>query len=131
MKAEKVSAETIKKHKGGRPKKDIKRDYTLSVRMTKMERVRIEGKAKKAGMKPTEWFRQAAKSAEVKPRLTPADLKHLGMLAGLANNLNQLTKLSHAKGILETVAFVKKLLTEISALVDKLFKKDGGQNNSR
>jgi len=110
------------KHKGGRPKKDIKRDYTLSVRMTKIERIRIDGKAKKAGLNPTEWFRQAAKSAQVVPRLSPSDIKHLGMLAGLANNLNQLTKLAHIKGLEYLVQPLQKLRTDISALVEKLFE---------
>lgn len=121
-----LKTEIKEKHKGGRPKKDIKRDYTLSVRMTKMERLRIEGKAKKAGMKTTEWFRQAAKSAEVKPRLTPAEVKHLAMLAGLSNNLNQLTRLAHIKGITYILEALQKMLTDINKLVDKLFRGDGG-----
>ena len=110
------------KHKGGRPKKDVKRDYTLSVRMTKIERIRIDGKAKKAGLNPTEWFRQAAKSAQVMPRLSPADIKHLGTLAGLANNLNQLTKLAHIKGIEYLAQPLQKLLAAIGLLVEKLFE---------
>jgi hypothetical protein len=110
------------KQKGGRPKKDMKRDYTLSVRMTKIERIRIDGKAKKAGLNPTEWFRQAAKSAQVTPRLSPADIKHLGMLAGLANNLNQLTRLAHIKGIEYLVQPLQKLLADIGLLVEKLFE---------
>ena len=100
----------------------MKRDCTLSVRMTKIERIKIEGKAKKAGLNPTEWFRQAAKSAQVTPRLSPADIKHLGMLAGLANNLNQLTKLAHMKGQEYLVKPLQKLRADISDLVDKLFK---------
>jgi len=108
-------------HKGGRPKKDMKRDHTLSVRMTKIERIRIDGKAKKAGLSPTEWFRQAAKAAQVTPRLSPADIKHLGMLAGLANNLNQLTKLAHIKGLEYLVQPLQKLRADIGDLVDKLF----------
>ena len=110
------------KHKGGRPKKDLTRDCTLSVRLTKIERSRIEGKAKKAGLNPTEWFRQAAKTAQVTPRLSPADIKHLNMLAGLANNLNQLTKLAHIKGLEYLVQPLQKLRADISALVDQLFK---------
>ena len=109
-------------HKGGRPKKDMKRDHTLSVRMTKIERIRIDGKAKKAGLSPTEWFRQAAKSAQVTPRLSPAEIKHLGMLAGLANNLNQLTRLAHIKGLEYLVRPLQKLRADISDLVDKIFK---------
>ena len=112
----------IVKHKGGRPKKEIKRDYTLSVRMTKIERIRIDSKAKKAGLNPTEWFRQAAKSAQVTPRLSPSDIKHLGMLAGLANNLNQLTRLAHIKGIAHLVQPLQKLLADIGELVEKLFE---------
>jgi hypothetical protein len=118
------------KTKGGRPQKGIKRNNFLNVRMTATERLLIEGKAKKAGLTPSEWFRQAAKSAQVAPRLSAADVNHLNMLAGLANNLNQLTRLAHIKGIDYIARQCISLLDAITGIINKLFS-DGRKADQR
>src|ERR1035437_6092457 len=99
MAAGKIKDVPINKHKGGRPQKGIKRSKFLMVRMTATEKLLIEGRAKKAGLTPSEWFRQAAKSAQIIPRLSPAEISYLNVLTGMANNLNQLTRLAHIRGI--------------------------------
>src|SRR5260221_775767 len=91
------------KHKGGRPKVNVRRELHIKVRLTATEHFVIAARAKKAGMKISEWFRTAAKAARVVVRLKPEDLQIMRMLAGLANNLNQLTKLAHRDSLL-TVA---------------------------
>ncbi|MFD0793457.1 plasmid mobilization relaxosome protein MobC [Mucilaginibacter litoreus] len=92
----------------GRPKKTIKRSDFLMVRLTLTERILIEGRAKNAGLKPSEWFRKAAKSTKVFPRFTVEETSWFRMLAGIANNLNQLTHLSHIKGLF-TLAMKSRL----------------------
>jgi hypothetical protein len=101
------------KRKGGAPKKTVKRDAFIMVRLTATERFHIATKAKNAGMKISDWFRAAAKNAKVMERLKPEDRKLLHMLAGAANNLNQLTRLAHARGILSIARKCNELLIEI------------------
>lgn len=79
--------QSAKKRLGGRLEKVIKKDATLVVRMTQTERMLITGKAREAGMSPSEWFRKAAKSARVMARFSPEDAAVLRMLSGMANNL--------------------------------------------
>lgn len=109
------------KSKGGRPEKKIKREKIIMVRLSKTEHFIIEGKANKAGLKISDWFRQSAKAAKVSPRFSPEDLKVFRMLAGMANNLNQLTKLSHEQGLLVFQKKCRDLIGEINELIAKYF----------
>ena len=112
--------ENQKKHKGGRPVKRIKRCNDIRVRLTNTERLLIEHKAKEAGMRPSEWFRQAAKRAKVVARLTPDNLGYLRMLTGMANNLNQITHLAHKQGLLSVLKRCRDILFDIDETLKKL-----------
>lgn len=103
-----------KRRKGGRPPKKIKRKNILVVRLTDTERFLVESKARQAGMRSSEWFRRAAKRAQVVARLSPEELGAFRMLAGLANNLNQLARLAHRDGLLS----VQKKCRDILALIE-------------
>lgn len=82
----------------------------------------IEQKSKQAGMKISDWFRHAAKSAKVSPRFNAEELKIFRILAGMANNLNQLTKLSHEQGLLLFQKKCRVLVDDINEIIAKLFK---------
>jgi len=113
------AAEKTIKNKGGRPELKIKRDTSINVRLTSLERILIEGKAKQAQLSPTDWFRKAAKKAKVHPRITPEDMKLLHVLAGMANNLNQLVKLSHTYGLLRFASDCQELIAKINAVFNQ------------
>jgi len=70
MKIKDENKKRAKKRLPGRPKKGIKRSEILMIRLTPTERLLIEDKSKKAGVKPGEWFRRAAKSAGIIPRFS-------------------------------------------------------------
>ncbi|MCX2432843.1 plasmid mobilization protein [Pedobacter sp. GR22-10] len=93
MKTATTGSEIKKKRVPGRPKKAISRSDLLMIRLTPTEKQLIAQRAKNAGLKPSEWFRRAAKSARVFPRFTPEESRWFRMLSGMANNLNQLTHL--------------------------------------
>ena len=109
----------------GRPKKTIKRSDFLMVRLTPTERILIEGRAKNVGLKPSEWFRKAAKSAKVFPRFTAEETGWFRMLAGVANNLNQLTHLAHIKGLFTLAMKCQTILKQVEDLITKLSSHDG------
>jgi len=112
------------KSKGGRPVKKIKRSYILMIRLTATEKLLIEGRAKDAGMKPSEWFRKAAKSAKIVPRLQPQEVELLKHIGGMANNLNQIAKQANSIGLLSVASKCKSLLDEIELTIQKLFEHD-------
>ena len=104
--------------KGGRPIKAVKRESGIRVRLSRTEYYVIEEKAARAGMKISEWFRQAAKRAKVQGRFTSEDMKVLRMLTGMANNLNQLTKMAHQQGLL----VIQRKCRELLSMIDDTLK---------
>lgn len=120
---------TPPKNKGGAPKKRVKRELIIRIRMTATERFFIDNKAKTAGMRSSSWIRAAAKSAKIVPRLTDDERRILWMLAELANNLNQLTKLSHQHGLLTVVRDCSKILNEIDITLKHLNSDDRESDN--
>jgi len=115
------------KHKGGRPRINIRREVHIKVRLTATEHFMIAERAKDANMKISDWFRAAAKAARVIARLKPEDLQIMRTLAGLANNLNQVTKLAHKDGILTIAIKCGNLLIEIDQAL-KYFNSYDRQN---
>ena len=97
--------------------------------MTATERFQIDNKAKAAGMRSSSWLRASAKSARIVPRLTAEERRILWMLAELANNLNQLTKLAHQLGLLSVVRDCSAILTEIDLTLKHLNNHDRESND--
>ena len=124
----KLSKSGLKDHinqAGGAPQKRIKRSTGIRVRLTTTERFLIESKARQAGMRISDWFRAAALKAKVVGRITAEDRHVLHLLAGMANNLNQLTKRAHTNGIMSIVISCGHLLTEIDQTLKYLNSDDG------
>jgi len=83
------------KNKGGRPKKEIRRDQQLAVMCTLIERKLIEHKAKNANCCISEYLRELALKGQVdrKIKAIPRDvLQFTATLNHLAANLNQVAK---------------------------------------
>ncbi|MFC3196261.1 plasmid mobilization relaxosome protein MobC [Parapedobacter deserti] len=109
-----------KKRTRGRPKKAVTRSISLVVRLTPTERLLIAGKAREAGIRISDWFRRSARSATVAPRLSREDASHLRTLSGMANNLNQLTKLAHTLGLVSLLADLRTLLGMVEKLMERI-----------
>ena len=65
------------KNKGGAPKKRVRRELIIRIRMTATKRFQIDTKAKAAGMPSSSWIRATVKSARIVPRLTAEERKIL------------------------------------------------------
>jgi hypothetical protein len=124
METVKERESTAKKKKGGRPKKVIKKSVFLMVRLTVAELLMIQGKAREAGLKPSEWFRQAARKATITPRLSSEEMGWLRDLSGQTNNLNQLTKLAYQQGLIGLANVIRGMLDKTNLLMEKLMGDD-------
>ncbi|WP_259071308.1 MobC family plasmid mobilization relaxosome protein [Mucilaginibacter sp. X4EP1] len=113
------------KNKGGRPKAKIRRDQTLRIRINATELYLIKTKAREAGMRASTWIRQAAKAARIAPRWTPEQMELLRMMAGMANNLNQLAKQANSGKLLFILRKCETLLAEIDHTIKYLNNHDG------
>ena len=113
-----------KKH-GGRPTvADGKRlSKAVTVKFSKKDYELLKVRSKKANKRMAEYVRESALQSEVVQPRTEADMKEYRTLVGLANNLNQLTKMAHQDGIIYLYSPIIGLLGEITNVV-RTYKQD-------
>jgi hypothetical protein len=83
------------KHKGGRPKKAIKKDQLLAVKCSLFERRAIEARAKSANLTVSEYLREIAMTGKIDRRekaLPKEVLEKIGTINHVAANVNQIAK---------------------------------------
>lgn len=115
-------ASELKKHKGGRPQNQIKRQKIICVRFTITEHFIATQKATKAGLSLSDYLRKCAINAIVKERLSEEDRHFFRQITGLSGNINQMAKLAHQEGLLSALGRFEKELTNVDELM-KRFKK--------
>ena len=105
----------IKDKPGGRPaKKRIeKQQRVVSTKLTELQYYAIRKRAGEAGLRVSEYVRQAVVSAEVIPRLNRQDADTIRKLAGEANNINQLAHRANAGGFALVAVELVKLKNRI------------------
>jgi hypothetical protein len=75
-------------------------------------------------MRMADWFRRAAVTAKIVPLLSREDKELLHIITGMANNLNQLTKLAHIGGILTVARKCNELLNQIEEAIQYFNRHD-------
>ena len=107
-----------KKSKGRPTVADARRlSKAVTVKFSKTNYETLRTKNRKANKRLAEYIRESALQSEVvKPR-TEADLKEYRTLVGMANNLNQLTKMAHQDSIIYLYSPIDKLLGEITEVI--------------
>ena len=112
----------IKDKPGGRPaKKRIeKQQRVVSTKLTELQYYAIRKRAGEAGLRVSEYVRQAVVSAEVIPRLNRQDADTIRKLAGEANNLNQLAHRANAGGFALVAVELVKLKNRIVEIINQL-----------
>ena len=107
-----------KKPKGRPTVADARRlSKAVTVKFSKIDYETLRTRSRKANRRLAEYIRESALKSEVVQPRTEADMKEYRTLVGLANNLNQLAKLSHQEGIYYTSLQLDRLLVEISDIV--------------
>jgi Bacterial mobilisation protein (MobC) len=109
-----------KKLPPGRPKKAVKKEIITGTRFSKAEHFIVQQKAGKAGLKLTEYVRTMAIKGEVKSRMSEEDRHNVRQLVGMANNLNQLTKLAHQQGMMRVMIYFEEYRNQIDGLLKAL-----------
>lgn len=114
-----TSIQKQNRKKSGRPPtgRIHKLSKSVTVKFSKPSYEALRLRARKANRKLAEYIRESALNGEVVSghnTETVAIAKHL---IGMANNLNQLTKLSHQRGFHETHVYVVDLLRRLKAIL--------------
>ena len=109
------------KRKGGRPPtgRVRKLSKSVTVKFSKPSYEALRLRARKANRKLAEYIRESALNGEVVCGHNTEAVAIAKNLIGMANNLNQLTKLSHQKGIHETQVYVVDLLRRLKTFLDE------------
>ncbi|KAA4621354.1 MobC family plasmid mobilization relaxosome protein [Bacteroides ovatus] len=112
----------IKDKPGGRPVKKTleRRNRVVSTKLTKLQYYAVKRRAGEAGVKVSEYVRQAIITAEVVPRLNRQDADTIRKLAGEANNLNQLAHRANAGGFALVAVELVKLKNGIVEIINQL-----------
>ena len=107
------------KKKDGRPPtgRVRKLSKSVTVKFSKPSYEALKLRARKANRKLAEYIRESALNGEVVCGHNTEAVAIAKNLIGMANNLNQLTKLSHQRGFHETHVFVVDLLRRLKAIL--------------
>ena len=108
-----------KKKRKGRPTvADARRlSKAVTVKFSKIDYETLKTRSCKANRRLAEYIRESALKSEVVQPRTEADLKEYRTLVGMANNLNQLTKMAHQDSIIYLYSPIDKLLGEITNVI--------------
>ena len=105
--------------KGERPPSDTKRDQQITVLLTRLEKLAIQKRAKKAGLNLSDYCRQMVLTGQAQARLTPEENAVLNQVAKLGNNLNQIAHKANTDGIRSIAIEAARLLGQLSQLLNK------------
>ena len=107
-----------KKTKGRPTVADARRlSKSVTVKFSKTDYETLRTRSRKANRRLAEYIRESALKSEVVQPRTEADLKEYRTLVGMANNLNQLTKMAHQDSIVYLYSPIDKLLGEITNVI--------------
>ena len=107
-----------KKSKGRPTVADARRlSKSVTVKFSKIDYETLKTRSRKANRRLAEYIRESAMKSEVVQPRTEADMKEYRTLVGMANNLNQLTKMAHQDSIIYLYSPIDKLLGEITNVI--------------
>jgi len=93
--------DTVKKNKGGRPIKAIKKAQVLHVKCSSVEKTIIKGKARSVNISVSQYMREIALTGKIdsKAKALPKEiLKGFALLHNAASNINQIAKKLNSTG---------------------------------
>ena len=115
---------------GGRPTlpQARRRSKSVTVKFSKIDYETLRIRSRKANRRLAEYIRETALQTEPPTAHTAVDASIFRNLAGVANNLNQLTKLTHQTSLYRTNYRLKEVLDgEMEIVNDYCQGKEKGQ----
>ena len=110
---------TSKSKPRGRPQVNTLKRLTKSVtvKFSKPDYEKLRHRSKNANRTLAEYIRDAAFDARMVAKHSTEDAAIIRDLTGMANNLNQLTKLSHQTGFYRTKNIVMEVLEKLKSIM--------------
>lgn len=109
------------RHKGGRPAlpKARRRSKSVTVKFSKIDYETLRVRCRKANRRMAEYIRESALQSEIMMPHTMESASLYRDLAGMANNLNQLARLSHQTSLYHTSRKVDEALSKILEIINE------------
>lgn len=109
------------RHKGGRPAlpKARRRSKSVTVKFSKIDYETLRVRCRKTNRRLSEYIRESALQSEVVMPHTTESASLYRDLAGMANNLNQLARLSHQTSLYHTSRKVDEALDKMLAIISE------------
>ena len=109
------------RHKGGRPAlpKARRRSKSVTVKFSKIDYETLRVRCRKVNRRMAEYIRESALQSEVVMPHTTESASLYRDLAGMANNLNQLARLSHQTSLYHTSGKVDEALDKVLAIISE------------
>ena len=104
----------------GRPKASgiRKLSKSVTVKFSRIDYERLLHRSRQANRTLAEFIREAALDARIVARHSAEEATAMRNLVGMANNLNQLTRLSHQTGFYRTKDTVMELLGKLKRIMN-------------
>ena len=90
---------------------------SVTVKFSKPDYEMLRHRSKNANRTLAEYIRDAAFDTRIAPKHSAEDAAAIRNLTGMANNLNQLTKLSHQTGFYRTKNIVMEVLEKLKSIM--------------
>ncbi|MDB9153513.1 plasmid mobilization protein [Parabacteroides distasonis] len=105
----------------GRPKASgiRKLSKSVTVKFSRIDYERLLHRSRQANRSLAEFLRESAFNAQIVARHSIEETTVMRNLVGMANNLNQLTKLSHQTGFYRTKNVVMELLEKLKVIMNE------------
>lgn len=105
---------------GGRPTlpQARRRSKSVTVKLSKIDYETLRIRSRKANRRLAEYIRDTVLQTEMPIAHTTVDASIFRNLAGVANNLNQLTKLSHQTSLYRTNYRLKEVLDGVMKIIN-------------
>ena len=92
---------------------------SVTVKFSKIDYDRLCHRSRQANRSLAEFLRESAFNAQIVAKHSVDEIAAMRNLAGMANNLNQLTKLSHQMGFYRTKNAVMELLGKLKRIMNE------------
>lgn len=99
---------------GGRPKQKVRKSRIIGVRLTHSEYHLVNGIAQRNGIPISEYVRNKILGHKLPQKPSDNKISAVRQLAGLSNNINQITKKLNSVGVYSGIQ------TELSKAIDEL-----------
>jgi hypothetical protein len=86
--------------------------------MNKLEETIIKDKASLCRLSLSEYLRKSAIETEIKAALKPSEVRVINSLYNIGNNLNQVVKKMHQKGLDQTAEEVEEMILNIKKILE-------------